>query len=218
MNYNSAINDSNFKKLPINNGDSGQYFCFDIILQKLYERMSYMTQRHSRVLFIRFDVRFPANMITDGSNTEITRLFKMLMDNSTYNGYGLQFAWVREQSQEKHQHYHCIALLNGNKVQSYIAFLHNVSHSWNYVLGVQCHGLIDFCNTDRNGNPVENGIMIRKPLLKSTGEERAGQELAFNKTFETCFHWASYLAKTNQKANTPKGVRRFGVSQMKHSQ
>lgn len=215
MNYTCTTNDSSYNGLPINTGGNNQYSCFGIILQKIRERMNYMVQRHSRVLFVRFDVRFPTSMITDGSNNQITRLFKMLMDNSTYKGYGLQDIWVREQSRGKHQHYHCVALLNGNRVQNYLAFLQKVSHAWNRVLEVQCDGLIDFCNKDRNGNPVENGIMITRPKQDATGIEKTEQEQAFQKVFEACFYWATYLAKTNQKDNTPKGTRRFGVSAMK---
>lgn len=215
MNYASTTNDNCYNGLPINTGDSGQYFCFGVILQKIYELMTYMVNKHSRVLFVRFDVRFPANMSTDGSNTQITRLFKMFMDSSSYHGYGLQYVWVREQSREKHQHYHCVALLNGNKVQNYLAFLHSVSRTWNHVLGVQCDGLIDFCNTNRDGTPAQNGIMITRPKQNATGVERAEQEQAFKETFEACYYWATYLAKTNQKDNTPKGIRRFGVSVMR---
>ncbi len=215
MNYTTTTNASNYHELPINTGINSQHSCFSSILQKLYERMGYMTRKHSRVLFVRFDVRFPTSMITDGSNEQITRLFKMLMDSSTYHSYGLHYVWVREQSKEKHQHYHCVALLNGNKVQNHSAFLQSVSHAWNHVLGVQCNGLINFCNKHRDGSPAENGVMIRRPKSGSTGAEQAEQERAFNQAFENCFYWSSYLAKTNQKSNTPKGLRKFGVSVMR---
>ncbi len=216
MNYHSNSNNATFQGFPVNTGNNNQYFNFNIILQKICERMTYMVQRFCRVLFIRFDLRFPQHYCLDGGNTEVTRLFKLLKDRSDYHGWNLQFIWVREQSREKHQHYHCVVLLDGNKIRNYYPFLQTIEQLWANVLGVTQQGLVHYCNRDRTGLPIDNGIMIRRPRQASIGVDRVTEEQAFQQDFEHCYNWASYLAKVNQKANTPKGVRRFGVSQIRN--
>ena len=213
MNYQTTTNAPDYRSFPINTGINGKYYCFDIMLQKLLDGMRAMTQKHNKVLFIRFDLRFPQDYSIDVSNDKASHLFKILTERFDYRGIELLFGWVREQSREKHQHYHCILLLDGNKVQNYFPILEEVSRIWGYVLQCDPAGLVDYCNHDRNGTPVKNGIMIRRPSSKAVGEELARQQQKYNEDFARCFEWASYLAKVHQKANTPRGSRRFGFSQ-----
>jgi len=215
MNYMTTTNKPSFNGFSVNNGIKGQFYNFNIILQKLYERMTFMTEKYSKVLFIRFDLRFPKDYFPSGKNDEVSSLFKRLKEQSDYYGFGLQFLWVREQSREKHQHYHCVVLVNGHKARKYYTFLQRVTKAWNEVLGVEESGLVEFCDKKRNGSTAENGIMISRPTLTATGRIREAQERIFHNTFNHCYHWGSYLAKVNQKDNTPKRVRRFGVSQLK---
>jgi len=224
MSYQSVTNSTLYQGQPINTGDQGQFYCFDIILQKIHERLMHMVGKHSRVCFIRFDIHFPGIGYTPvGHNHEISRLFKMLKENARARGIDLHFVWVREQEQAIHPHYHAIALINGAKVQDYRGFLCEVERCWKHVLKtvavdvpIDARGLIDWCDKDRfTGLPIENGIMIQRPLLQSQGLERQQQEQVFQETVNRCFHWASYLAKVNQKSNTPDGSRRFGVSMIR---
>lgn len=215
MNYTSTTNSSTFNFLPINTGSNNQYLCYDIILQRLYERMDYMCKKHCRVLFVRFDVRFPQHYQNDGGNREISHLFKILKENGSNNGFDLQFIWAREQSREKHQHYHCVALLNGSRNKNAYSFLLEVSRIWSHVLGCDATGLIHQCGANDQGQQSNNGIMIQRPVQKAVGNELEMQQADFDKNFAICFEWGSYLAKENQKMNTPPGLRRFGVSQMR---
>nr|WP_321512955.1 inovirus-type Gp2 protein [uncultured Pseudodesulfovibrio sp.] len=215
MHYLTSSNSNNYNGLPVNNGKNGQYFCYTSMLQRFYELLTSMTERHSRVLFVRFDVRFPSGYMPLGRNEEITHLCKRLKENSRSKGRDLGLFWVREQSREKHQHYHCVALIDGNKVQNHRAFLIEVERIWNHITGSTQTGTIDWCERTRNGQPGRNGIMIQRPLRKAQGEELLHQQNDFQSKVNHCFEWASYLCKTNQKDNTPSGVRRFGLSQMK---
>lgn len=201
-----------YRGYRVNNGQRGEYGNYPCVLDSIHERLSWMTDRHCKVLFIRFDVRFPSWFHTDGGNSEISRLFKTLSERYAYNRTTFHYVWVREQSREKHQHYHCIAMLDGNKVQNYRGLHRDVSLIWGNILGSDPTGLIDYCNKDRNGFSVENGIMLRRPSGRVAGENLAEQRAAFEDAYERCIYWGSYLAKENQKMNTPRRMRNYGAS------
>lgn len=217
MNYKSVTSSPEFNGLPINNGN-GHYDCYEMILQKIHERLTWMTNKHCRVLFIRFDLRFPRDHKTHGNNDEISRFFKIMKDNARNSGCEFHFVWVREQKDSDTPHYHCVVLLNGSRVQNYRAFLGEVQRVWGMVL--RCFdstGLVWTCEQDYNGNQVKNGIMIERPKQNVHGESFLEQNNLYNEALRACFYWSSYLAKTSQKDNTPFGVRRFNASQLRHS-
>ncbi|HAS88881.1 MAG TPA: hypothetical protein DCS48_06190 [Desulfovibrio sp.] len=212
MSYKKTNNDK-FKELKINNGNFGEYSCYEIILERLNNMLNYSISRYSKVIFIRFDLRFPEGYRTNGRNYEVSNLTKRLKEQSNYKNYGLQLTWVREQSTTKHQHYHCIALVDGNKVRNAKSFLDKISITWNKVLKTPgARGLVHYCINDISGQP---GTLIRRPSPKADHQTRIEQEKTFQSTFNQCFRWASYLAKENQKDNTPFGLRRFGGTQFK---
>ena len=215
MHHLTSSNSDNFNGLPINNGNNGQYFCYTSMLQRFYEMLTSMTARHSKVLFVRFDVRFPRFYRPLGRNEEVSHLCKRLKENSKSQGQNLGLFWAREQSKEKHQHYHFVALIDGNKVQNHIAFLKEVERVWNNITGSTQPGTVDWCDSGRNGQPSANGIMIKRPTKKAQGAELIKQEIEFQSKVNYSFNWASYLCKTNQKNNTPRGVRRYGLSQVR---
>lgn len=217
MNYQSTTNAPVFQGYPINTGTNGQHECYDLMLYRIRRHMDLMTARHGKVLFIRFDLRFPQGFAYDKSNDKVSRLFKRLKEKYEYDNIDLHFMWFREQSREKHQHYHCVLLIDGDKIQRYCPVLEYITHVWGRLLKCNPAGLVDYCNFNRGGNAAENGIMIRRPSSKADGKELMDQEQRFRSTFEKCHHWASYLAKVNQKANIPSGVRRFGLSQLHFS-
>ena len=215
MNYQSTTNASEFNGSPINNGNQGQFFCYDIILQKVHERMQLMTGLYSRVMFVRFDLRFPQEYQSIGGNEEISHLFKMMKENARANKRALHFAWVREQSKAASQHYHVCVWLDASKVSNHLEFLGEVTRVWGHVLGCNAAGLVDWCERDSAGNASGNGLILQQPVRKASSEERIAQEQDFWAKYNYCFEWASYLAKVNQKEGTPPSIRRFGVSQIR---
>ncbi|MBC17591.1 MAG: hypothetical protein CL942_11140 [Desulfovibrio sp.] len=220
MNHYTTTNSPDYLSYPINTGLDGQFSCYCKYLNRILNLMIETVNMPDgkRFLFIRFDVRFPQfGYHVDGGNREIRHLMKMLTQNSDNNGYGFRYAWVWEKEPNNpHHHYHCIALLNYDKVFNYRGFLNMVSHAWNHVLGnADNKGLINFCDKDRGGNPVENGILIQRPSDHVHGAELLAQQQRFQDQFNRCYHWASYLAKVEQKGreNRPPRVRGFGCSQ-----
>ena len=199
-----------YQGIPVNVGLFDEYGLYPVIMERFKERFDWMTDRHCKVLFIRFDMRFPARYPTMGGNQEISRFWKNFGEQSAYRGIDLHYLWVREQSREKHQHYHCIALLDGNKVMNYFHFLLKVQETWGRVLGCDATGLIHFCDKDADGNRMENGIMLCRPPLKHPAREYL--QAQFKQDYDRCFYWASYLAKENQKASAPYRVNSFDSS------
>lgn len=212
-NYQVTTNNSVFNGLTINTGD-GNLFCYTQILQDIFERFNHMTQKHNKVLFIRFDLHFPVDYHSNGGNDEVSLLFKLFKENLLRHCIDIQYVWVREQNTiSEKPHYHGILLLNGNKVQNYFPILEKVSKTWGMVLRQNAVGCVNYCN-NYNGVPVDNGIMIRRPSSLVVGDELLRQQYEFNQAYQHCFAWASYLAKVNQKSSTPFGIRRFNSSRI----
>ncbi len=206
MRHLKTIRNNIFKGLEIytnKNITDGSYMD---ILKSIYDAFEYMTSKYSRVMLIRFDVRFPQSYYKDDSNRHISHLFKMITDNSKYRHLALQYIWVRERSDANHQHYHCMILANGHKIQCYYSFLKKIERQWTHVLNLKSgEGLVHFCDN--------NGLMIRKPLRNSIGYERRDQEKAFSKAYEDAFYRCSYLAKVSTKTDRlPPNVRRYNSS------
>ena len=117
-----------------------------------------------------------------------------------------QYIAVREQSREKHQHYHVALLLDGQKTQSIHNHIQTAERLWDTTLGLPArengYGLIDDCTTSRTGEKQVNGVMLR-PDDPDMEAKKAD-----------CFRRASYLAKTNTKGNAPKGQREMFSSRI----
>jgi len=111
--------------------------------------------------------------------------------------------WVREQSREKHQHYHIFFLVNGKVCQNEYAALSLAEHIWQLKLGlnpVEHSGLVDFCNKSRDGLYQVNGIKINKT------------DADFTLNYADAIYRISYLAKVNTKGYAPDHVKEYGSS------
>ncbi|XPV75782.1 MAG: YagK/YfjJ domain-containing protein [Desulfovibrio sp.] len=201
--------EATFNGKPILNGD-GEFRCYATLLQRIDDLMGYMTANHSRVTAVRFDLRYPP-INTQTSNNDVSNLCKRLKENAKNQGIKLLLFWVREQSRAKHQHYHCIALLDGSKVRSEFNFMQVVDEMWQKVIKVQQPGLVHYCNFNET-NRYE--VMIQRPTATATGNKLEAQQRAFTNNYNTFFKRASYLAKEGQKGYAPRRRRNFGGSQM----
>ena len=207
-------NSSYYRMYEMNTGCDQQYaFCHQIV-DRIIDRIEHMTRRHNKVLFIRFDLRFPRDFPSDESNSKISRFWKIVGEEPGLEGMHFHYVWAREQKAAEHQHYHCVIMLDGNKVQSYRKVLSRFDAIWRGLFDFKVPGLVWFCDRDREGNSVENGIMIRRPSRHATGGKREEQEDQFRRDKDRCISWGSYLAKQNQKEFAPRRVRYYGASQL----
>ena len=211
LNNHDVTYEPTYKGHPINTDEKRKLGCNKKILKKSLGLLNDATEKHNKVLFMRMDVRFPENSkeqyTTDNKQFEgFMNSFNRSLKN---NKLDPSYLWVREQSKEKHQHYHLGLLLDGNKTQHIKKHIDKAEELWSKRLGMDHktnNGLIHDCTKDRDGNQQKNGIMIRDKKKDSD---------SFNEAFDTSFHRISYLAKENTKGYAPKNSREFGCSQIK---
>ena len=159
---------------PIMTDKEKQLGCKEAILQKIDQLMTDMSNRHSKVFFMRYDVRFP-------------------------KGYG---------------HYHVALMLDGHKTQNIHDHIQTAERLWEKTLNLPpknddagrttSYGLIDDCMRNRQGQPQENGVMLRK------------DDPEYERKYDQCFRRCSYLAKVNQKDSAPKHRREVFSSRIQH--
>ena len=138
--------------------------CNTEILREIKRQFDYAEESKSKVYFFRYDARFPENMHPKGN--EIFSDFQAnFMKNLSRQGLKPQYIAVREQSKEKHQHYHVVVLLDGQKTQSIHNHIKTAERLWDSALGLEPrengYGLIDDCTTSRTGEKQINGVMLR---------------------------------------------------------
>lgn len=174
------------------------------INNKILLLLEYYTMKHSKVLVVRFDIRYPVSYAEDGNNRDISACLAYVVKK--YKRWGLDpcYIWVREQHRSVHPHYHCALLLNGQKVQTYAHVFRNVEEAWGRTLGYPVSGCVNHCT--RGGTHDYNGKMLRRD---------AGHE-AYMDRLHDVLRQLSYLAKTYTKELECDGQRNFGCTQLPH--
>ena len=201
MSEQETTNKPNYKGHPILTGEKGEFNCYKPILNKLDSTFNDMTERHNKVMFMRMDVRFPKDSDYPEDNKLFSKFITTWNRNLRRNGMDSRTVWVRERSREKHQHYHCVALMDGNKTQSIVPHVEKAERLWGNTLGISkenAKGLINTCPRSREGEEQRNGVILRR------------DDPSYKEKFDDCFRWSSYLAKQNTKGKPGDGVRDFG--------
>jgi len=185
--------DKEYKGLPINTNLEKKQACILPILDRYNAHLEDMTIKHSKVMQVRFDLRYPTD--------ESVMQDKQHLHNFNYNlqrklqrekhagGHKVdpRLIMVTEQHHSKHPHMHCVLLINGNAKQNYYSVVQQVEKTWKQVLGTDAKGLVDRC--DRK----DNGIMMN----------RNNEDFMAKK--DQCSYQASYLSKEKGKENKEKG-------------
>ena len=197
---------------PIMTDSTKKQGCKEAILEKINQIMTDMSSRHSKVLFMRYDVRFPQDYEHTNDNELFSQFQESFIKNRKRKGYAPAYIAVREGSREKHQHYHVALLLDGHKTQSIYDHIQTAERLWEKTLNLPpknddagqaaSYGLIDDCMRNRQGQPQENGVMLRK------------DDPEYEHKYDQCFRRCSYLAKVNQKDSSPKHQRELFSSRI----
>ena len=109
--------------------------CNTEILREIERQFDYAENSKSKVFFMRYDVRIPEGMYIEDNKT--FRDFQAnFMKNLSRQGLKPQYIAVREQSREKHQHYHVALLLDGQKTQSIHNHIQTAERLWDSALGL----------------------------------------------------------------------------------
>ncbi|MDR3414310.1 MAG: inovirus-type Gp2 protein [Formivibrio sp.] len=183
------------------------------INEKFDERLEHMIDKHSKVTFFRYDVRFPNDHPHNGKNDEFSEFQTRLKEQLTRHGIENQNIWCREQKTSENPHYHVAALVNGNLTQRVGGILENAKNIWGNIIGSQEPGLINHCGSFNDQN-IPYQIRIDRPSSKKEGEKLLEQQAKFESKIKQVRKRAHYLGKDQQKGNVPKGVREYGASEL----
>ena len=160
--------------------------CYEEVLIDLYWQLTNLLSHHSRVLFLRLDIRVYEYTKNNILMTRWLRQIKRRL--KSYFGFKrIGYLWVRELSKSKKQHYHLVLILDGNKVQ----------HPKN-VFAIAKEAAYQ-CDMPAPWIP-------EKPFLKISRDDKAN--------FNSAMYRGSYLAKTRTK-QCGKKIRSFGSSNVK---
>ncbi len=182
------------------------------IMDKFTERLDYMTEKHRKVLFFRFDARFPEGYPHNGKNDDFLTLMRETRSDLKDRGIESQDVWTREGDDPPH--YHAAVLANGSKIQSAMPELRNISARWKNITSTTKDGLIDHANRDEKKRKVPPETHINRPSSEASGEVLADQHDGFKKAKDEAIYRTDYLSKAYSKGSAPPGVREFGSSEM----
>ncbi|OOE34674.1 hypothetical protein BZG04_11115 [Salinivibrio kushneri] len=161
------------------------------ILQRLVGQLEAMESHYARVFCFRFDLHLTE--YTDNSTT-VSRLFSLVVQalKRRYKTPNIGYLWVREHEKAKQQHYHCVLLLDGSKVNHFHTTQTTIDDYWAAFEG----GHVQGCGF--------------KVLPRGSSHAKA-----------EIIYWLSYLAKVRGKASgrgkryRPSQTKRYGVSRVK---
>lgn len=180
--------------LSINTNAEKNQACYADILDKHHAHLADMTQKHSKVIQVRFDLRYPqdGSVVPSAQHLhDFNYNFQRKLKRENHSGGHLvdpRIITVTEQCESENPHIHGVLLVNGNAKRSYYPLVQEIEKQWKTALKTNRDGLVDYC--DRRG---KNGIMI----------DRSKED--FGETMNQCSHQASYLAKARGKENKLKG-------------
>ena len=148
-----------YNNYPIMTDQKRDLSCDTRILNEIERQFEYAEETKNKIFFMRYDIRFPEgyNHADNGIFSEFQSKF---MKNLSRKGLKPQYVAVREQSREKHQHYHVALILDGQKTQSIHNHIRTAERLWDLTLGLpekeNGYGLIDDCTT---AEPEKNRLM-----------------------------------------------------------
>src|ERR1700688_1071645 len=140
------------------------------ILGCIKRRIDFMIAHHCKVLFVRFDVRFPGGTVHPGPNTEISRFIKALRSSYTDQGIAAHYIWAREQWSSDAPHYHAVLLLNGSRIQNPMGVWAKAAEIWSRITNGP-HALVHQCRQEPAGQGGNGSLMIPRPSGTAVGHD-----------------------------------------------
>jgi hypothetical protein len=143
-----------------------------------------MLVKHSKVFVYRFDIRVSGYTEDNKVISDLIRRLKKRI-KAHYRIGNIRYCWVREQERSKHQHYHLVFLLDGQKVR----------HP--YQLNKWIAAYSEFFDL--------------KPYWAGYHNVRRDHDNYEVKAQEAFYH-VSYLAKSRGKGYKPSYTKNYGLS------
>ena len=191
------------------NSDKGHQGYYAEILDYIQLLLDGMINRHSSVLFVRFELKYPAgsSSLYPDDNDLVSKFSETFTLYCNRHRYDPKYIWVRELSGTGQVHYHFMLLLNGNIIQNtHQLILGYATNLWQKYLGIEDgKGLVHLCRSkvyDYFYDDHYGGVKIKR------------KDPHFQQIYAKCYHVASYLAKCYSKGGAPAHINEFGRSRI----
>ena len=76
------------------------------INSRILDIFEYYTQKHSKVMVVRFDIRYPTSYPEEGDNSDVSGCLAYVIKKYKRQGLDPCYIWDREQHRSIHPHYH----------------------------------------------------------------------------------------------------------------
>jgi len=195
-----------YKGYPLSTTYQNDQGFHKVILDKIHELLTNMTQRHGKVFFTMFRLSYPADSMVKypDNNVSFSKFIEALMRHfdrkpRKYDPSGL---WVRERSMKTGQfHYHIMIMVDGNKCRNAHGILAKATELWGLRLERDAKGLVHLARSYVCDNRY-GGVQ----LIRISPE--------FQQVFAHCFQCASYFAKAFSKGHSPRYSNEYGCSRL----
>ena len=201
--YRTIVYPENYPEHPILGSRERNQPCDRKILDKIEAIFDDALATHTKVLVFRYDVRTSHESANKAEKELFSKGQADVVKYLTRKGLDPQYIAVRESSKDDGFHYHVVMALNASKTQNPYGHLEKAEEIFERKSGLQPtgkHGVVDFCDRDRNGNKVSNSYIVHR----DNKEE-----------YDEAFKRASYLAKVATKPND--GEREMFSSERKRN-
>lgn len=184
---------SHFESYTINTSLENNNYAYEKILSKIYDKLHDMLMKHTKIMIIRFDVRYPNNGSIPYSKEHIYNFaynLKRSLNRETFSSghfVDAQILYVEERDSSEYPHYHFAVIVNANAKKSLYSIQLKADKLWKIALKTTQNGLVHYCTEHPNG------------LVISRNSPQ------FHDQFSKVFYQLSYMAKTRSKENRPKG-------------
>ena len=182
-----------FNNHPINTNENRGLGCYEKALEKIESSFDSMLDKHSKIMIIRFDVRYPQNENIICSKNQVSdfvyNLKRSLNREKVGGGHRVdaKIIHVQEQDCSQKPHHHFAVVVNANAKNKYFPILLKAETLWKNTLNTNQSGLVDYCNSKQNGIIVDQS------------------KDDFQAKYDEAFYQVSYLAKVRGKENRDKG-------------
>lgn len=161
------------------------------IMGAIYSRIVYCANIYGRCLVVPFGLNYPVGYEAPADNRHIIRFLDLFIKYMNRNNLTTHYVWVREQHNSNNQHYHCIFILDGNRIYYTNKIMKEATRLWSNAIGA-------------NNSVYHNWEHWRINA----------SNMAYDPTFADCIYALSYYAKNNSKYMAPARTRNFDASRL----
>lgn len=193
-----------FRGYSVNCGRDNQYAVREDILKAIYDRLFFMIENYSRVMILRYDLRFPSMFRYENGDSSLKRFINSFIIFLKRKGVDYHYVWVKEQNNSDNVHYHCVFIVDAERFTSSFRYNEKVKELWSSACSdescIAPFNLVHVANRKLFDDYFDTTILSK-------------DEPYFEDTLDDCIYWLSYLAKVNTKLVNPgRGNRGFGSS------